>query len=381
MASAASSVRPKQSTASKKILMKEDIIICTENRCVDDRDSDSLTCAKCKRSIHYRCCMLPAFHIQTLKANRTQKYICINCVEVEPKLLELVPKKEKAQPSLQTQNEIKRLRRGIDACEGIIKSSRDFEDHLKKQLEDKDADLQLLKNDLKADPGLHTLEFAEKKFERKLDEFKDSILSTIKNECQQAMKSYSEATKSGLPQQPTSDTSGIKLAIKQARDEEIALEMEKRRRATNIIVHGIKEEEQVCDNSDKNNHTRDCEWADQLVKDLHVSSKIKKIFRIGKKPNRPLLICLDSEDDKLKIMGNLPSLKGNDTYKGISITEDLCRSQREKYKELSQQAKDLNDDLETDEFIYRVRGSSKNGFDIKKVYNKTQKRYNNPINQ
>eukprot|EP00111_Clytia_hemisphaerica_P014008 TCONS_00041222-protein len=158
------------------------------------------------------------------------------------------------------------------------------------------------------------------------------------------MKSYSEATKSGLPQQPTSDTSGIKLAIKQARDEEIALEMEKRRRATNIIVHGIKEEEHVCDNSDKNNHSRDCEWADQLVKDLHVSSKIKKIFRIGKKPNRPLLICLDSEDDKLKIMGNLPSLKGNDTYKGISIAEDLCRSQREKYKELSQQAKDLNDD-------------------------------------
>eukprot|EP00111_Clytia_hemisphaerica_P024918 TCONS_00073419-protein len=75
--------------------MKEDIIICTENRCVDDRDSDSLTCAKCKRSIHYRCCMLPAFHIQTLKANRTQKYICINCVEVEPKLLELVPRRKR----------------------------------------------------------------------------------------------------------------------------------------------------------------------------------------------------------------------------------------------------------------------------------------------
>lgn len=370
MASAPPSVLPKRKAASKKVAPKDEIIICTENRCVADNDKDSLICSSCKRSVHYRCCLLPAFAIQTIEENRLQKFICINCVEVPTKLLELVPKKEKAQPSLQTQNEMKRLRREIDACEGIIKSSREFEDHLKKQLEDKDADLQLLKNDLKADPGLHTLEFAEKKFERKLDEFKYSILSTIKDECQQALKSYSEVTKSGLSQQ-TSDTNGIKIAIKQARDEEIAHEMEKRRRCTNIIVHGMKEQEQVCDNSDTPNHTRDCEWSEQLVKDLHVTSKIKKVFRIGKKPNRPLLICLNSEEDKDKLMGNLPSLKGNEKYKGMSITEDLCRSDRECYKELSQQAKDRNRNLTTNEFIWRVRGSSKNGFDLKKVYKKT----------
>ena len=52
-----------------------ELLICNSKECVDDQDKDSLTCAKCKRSIHYRCTMLPAYQIQmfvNLKPKITQ---------------------------------------------------------------------------------------------------------------------------------------------------------------------------------------------------------------------------------------------------------------------------------------------------------------------
>ena len=58
-------------------------------------------------------------------------------------------------------------------------------------------------------------------------------------------------------------------------------------------------------------------------------------------------------------------MKGNYTYKGVSICEDLTPEQRKEFKELTIEARSKNA-TETDG-IWRVRGSSKNGFRLKKV--------------
>ena len=82
---------------------------------------------------------------------------------------------------------------------------------------------------------------------------------------------------------------------------------------------------------------------------------------------RPLLVVLNDESEKWNLLGNLTALKGNDTYKGISVNEDLTREDREKIKKLSIDAKTLNAQEKSTTEVYRVRGDSKNGFDLKKV--------------
>ena len=95
---------------------------------------------------------------------------------------------------------------------------------------------------------------------------------------------------------------------------------------------------------------------------------VKRITRIGKKDgerDRPLMIILQSEDEKVKLMGNLSALKGNDVYSGISVTEDLTPEQRNIFKALVNEAKKHNDTEGVDHTL-RVRGSSKNGYYLKK---------------
>ena len=138
-------------------------------------------------------------------------------------------------------------------------------------------------------------------------------------------------------------------AIEKARGEEIAEEMNQKRRSRIIIIHGIGE-----DVSDIK------KWSTDLVVDLHVQVSIKWVSRISTKTDgktRSLLLGLSNEDEKEKFLGNLTSLKGIKKYKEFSIMEDLTQDQRNTIKELSSEAKKLN--IKEISASWRVRGSSK----------------------
>ena len=112
----------------------------------------------------------------------------------------------------------------------------------------------------------------------------------------------------------------------------------------------------------------DEEWVKRLIQNLRAKVNIKHIKRLGAKTDnnkRPLLINLDSEEEKDAVFGNLYALKGNNDYKGMSICEDLTPTQRKEFKDLLNDAKTKNES-ETNG-IWRVRGSSKNGFFLKSV--------------
>ena len=97
-------------------------------------------------------------------------------------------------------------------------------------------------------------------------------------------------------------------AFKSIRGEEIAEEMNQRRRSRNLIIHGVSE-----DVSDAK------KWSSDLVDDLHVHVTIKWVSRIGAKikgKTRPLLLGLENEEEKEKMIGNLKALKGIEKYKG-----------------------------------------------------------------
>ena len=174
---------------------KDSPIICTLSNCIDDQDADVLKCYKCKRRVHYRCTRLPAYQIQVFINKRIYKYECQNCVEVDQKLLDLVPPKERHHPSLKTEKEIEGLRLNIKCCENVIKQQKEKQKTLQTTMKDKEADLTEIKKKLQTNPGYHTLEYIEDKFEKKLESFRDQMTNAIKDSCSNAVKSYAAVAK------------------------------------------------------------------------------------------------------------------------------------------------------------------------------------------
>ena len=78
---------------------------------------------------------------------------------------------------------------------------------------------------------------------------------------------------------------------------------------------------------------------------------------------RPIKVVFNNEDEKDKIMANLSSLKGQEEFKGISITYDYTIRERQIIREKANEAKANNDNEPLNsKYIWRVRGTPKNGF-------------------
>ena len=95
--------------------------------------------------------------------------------------------------------------------------------------------------------------------------------------------------------------------------------------------------------------------------------RISRIGTVGKK--RPLMVVLKNENEKMKIISNLRILKGLEQYRGIRITEDLTPEERNVIKELSEEAIRRNHNESSSGYTWRIRGSSRYGFYIKKIPN------------
>lgn len=335
--------------------------LCTQQACADDENGDCLTCSNCNRMVHYICTRLPPYMISAFKDGRRLncKYVCTNCVQIS-KDIQDIPNPG-PQPSIRQAAELSKLKTIVKEKEETIDKLKNNEQHLLEIVETQKNELTVLKKQLKNDPAFHTVEYVETKLEKKLEDFRTQILSTIKEEC---TKSYAAAA--SADSQIVSSNDDIKIAVKEVHKEEAAEEKDKLKRSKNIIVHGVEE---FTDDQPK----KDEEWVKTLTQNLHAKVKIKHMTRLGAKvadKKRPLLVSFDKEEEKESIFGNLHVLKGVNMYKGISICEDLTPDQRKEFKNLVIEAKRKNES-ETGG-IWRVRGSSKNGFRLKKVNNQRQ---------
>ena len=163
---------------------------------------------------------------------------------------------------------------------------------------------------------------------------------------------------------PVRDLRTIMLVNK---NEELAEEADRKSRTNNIIIHGKSE---IGPDDDQL-------FAENLVKELQIGAvAIKQIERIGQKAEtewestkkRPIKLTLKSEEEKDKFLNNLTNLKGKTLYKGISITPDFTYSERLLIKDFQEKAKIKNvADGENDtNYVWRVRGSPKNGLFLKR---------------
>ena len=146
----------------------------------------------------------------------------------------------------------------------------------------------------------------------------------------------------------TNSTPNIKNIIKETHAEQNREEHEKKKRETNIVVHGVPENNHTSEEEENNWNT---DYAKKLMTDLKIDDKTKNVIRIGKlqeEKNRPIKITLTNLADKENVMANLKNLKGIDKYKGISITNDYTLTQRKIVIEWTQKANERNEKEPTD---------------------------------
>ena len=162
-------------------------------------------------------------------------------------------------------------------------------------------------------------------------------------------------------------TNDFKIIIREARNEELAEEHEKKLRSCNLIIHGVTE----TNSNDKEVSKKiDEEFVANFIGAVRIATSFKSVVRIGKADptkNRPIKVVLKCEEDKEKIMANLASLKDQEAFKGISVTEDYTVAERKLIKGWSEKAKENNEKETPDsKYIWRVRGTPKNGLQLKK---------------
>ena len=139
----------------------------------------------------------------------------------------------------------------------------------------------------------------------------------------------------------------VKKVIDESLDERRFQDEERKRRAPNIIIHGIKEE------PDENlNQT-----AKKFLDIFEVTSAPKYAARLGKvKPRttRPLKITFNNAKEKEKVMKALPKLKNSEMK--VHVTHDYTIMDRKKISSWNQRARKKNME-ETGSHVWRVTGS------------------------
>ena len=117
-------------------------------------------------------------------------------------------------------------------------------------------------------------------------------------------------------------------------------------------------------------------YINNFIAALKVTSTVKTASRIGlpsQDKNRPIKVAVNTEDVRNRILSNLRNLKDIPEYKTISVTEDYTITKRRMIKDWSDKTKEKNKNESPDyKFAWRVRGSPKNGLQLKRFLKPTQ---------
>ena len=206
----------------------------------------------------------------------------------------------------------------------------------------------------------------EKRFTEMEKTIKNSIASE-KEKPQDGVATYADVASN--IKEIRQNTEGLKSPARtemmEKRNEELAEVREKKMREKNIVIHGKAESDEKVDEA----------FLQKLIKQIAVGSiKFKSFKRIGAMSDakkRPILVQFYNTEDKYKVMNNLRNLKDvylTDTdFSNLSVTDDYTSAERDIIKVFHQKAASLNENNTDQDYVYKVRGTPKNGMFLKKL--------------
>lgn len=323
---------------------------CSKVACTENGKEETLECQVCHRHVHFKCTMLPKYQL-TLFVTTRQRYTCESCVTIPEYIIN-------ANTYVNDENF------GGDTQE-LKKKIECLEEELKDQEE---------KFDQAGNPEYDYLIRLERYIKSKLEDFGESLLKEVISngqtmeikvtEALKGTKTYSESvTNNTHVSNPPQDFRSI---VREAREEEKAEEIEQLKRKCNVILHGIPEDREKEQENDQT-------YVAGLLNTLALPITYKSISRIGQKDNekRPLKLVMSSESEKDRFMSRLSNLKNNSNFFGLSITDDYTQYQRKIIKDWVAKANKKNqEECDNSLYIWRARGTPKNGMFLKKLLKK-----------
>ena len=292
---------------------------------------------------------------------------------------------EQANSSKRKEEELNQLQLEIEEHETSMKSFEDEEAKLRAVIENQRNEMrdQQEKFNEVGNPDYDTMTKLENLMNQKIENIgesiKQSLLQVINQNNKQIdgklthvmnqNKTYAESVKNiqgaEINQPIPMDNSNFRQIMKDAKNAELTEESDKKLRSCNIILHGVTESSDT-DNAKSIDET----YVKSFLEAIKPTTICKSIFRIGKEgPNkkRPIKVIMKSEADKNKIMDNLKCLKDQETFIGLSVTDDYTISERDLIKEWTEKAKVSHvNESPNSNYTWKVRGNPKNGLRLKK---------------
>ena len=103
---------------------------------------------------------------------------------------------------------------------------------------------------------------------------------------------------------------------------------------------------------------------------IGVGSEPKSVNRLGERKDdrrRPFRLIMSTKDEKDEIMSSLNKLKdATEKFKRISVTDDYTVKEREEIRKMVDEAKHKTVTEGAGKYIYKVRGTPKNGLVIRR---------------
>lgn len=135
---------------------------------------------------------------------------------------------------------------------------------------------------------------------------------------------------------------------------------ERKSRENNLVIFGMKEIESEVS---QERIDYDVEQVTKLFQDCKITledGNIRKTKRLGKynkeKPYRPVLVQMLSVESKLVLFKNIHKIKKIPKYEKVNVSNDLTKAEREQEKLLWEQAKKMQAEDVSGDFLYKVRG-------------------------
>ena len=168
-------------------------------------------------------------------------------------------------------------------------------------------------------------------------------------------KAYAEKVKEsviGCPNQhsttvssPNNAENDFRAIMKDARNEELVQEQERKERSRNLIIHGVPQLKE--ENDSIKNKSHDEEFVNKFLTNIDIAQKPLAIHRIGKPSNRdrPIKVIMNNDQEQINIMRNFSKLKDADEqFKKLRITDDFTIEEREEIRKWVQKAKLKNNE-------------------------------------
>ena len=164
---------------------------------------------------------------------------------------------------------------------------------------------------------------------------------------------------------PNEQVFDLRKIINETKSEELVQQKERQASAQNIIIHGLPEEPDTPEGKEA-----DIRTIKEILDAIEVAPDFESFIRPGKRnesKSRPIKLKMSTLNEKKSVMSNLSKLKqAPENFRKISVTDDYTEKEREEIRKMVNEAKNKTESRSDGKYIFKVRGSPKNGLVIRR---------------